>query len=205
MLRSPFRLPEVVTGFNEYFKFSADTETILAALGYQFALGRVELPRQSVPADTRIIDLRERLTIAQETISMSSEIARREFLIAPILFEIARRLPAKLHSEYAVEVSPRLHGSFDYFLEMHNAFLVVEAKNADMTKGFTQLSAEMIALDTFADEDIPTLYGAVTVGDVWRFGTLERSAKRVTQDVNLFRVPADLDDLLAILTGILHG
>ena len=37
----------------------------------------------------------------------------------------------------------------------------------------------------------------------WRFGVLDRQARRVTQDLNLFRVPADLGPLLQILVGIL--
>ncbi len=82
---------------------------------------------------------------------------------------------------------------------------MVEAKQADLSRGFTQLGAELIALDQFAEADSPVLYGAVSVGDVWRFGMLERQAKRITQDINLFSLPNDFDRLLATLTGILLG
>jgi hypothetical protein len=102
-----------------------------------------------------------------------------------------------------VDVGPRLHGSLDYLLEKQNALLVIEAKQADLSRGFTQLGAELVALDQFADARLPALYGAVTVGDIWRFGKLERSAKRVIQDINLFSLPNDFDSLLATLTGIL--
>ena len=48
-------------------------------------------------------------------------------------------------------------------------------------------------------------YGAVTIGDVWRFGKLDRVNQVVTQDINLFKVPDDLDDLAKVIVGILQG
>ncbi len=136
---------------------------------------------------------------------MVAETTRREFFLAPILFDVSVTVDAELHSEYAVNVSPRLRGRLDFYLEKQSALLVVEAKNADMARGFTQLDAELIALDAFADPRIPTLYGAVSVGDVWRFGTLHRETKQVTQDIRQFTLPDDLPELLATLTGILSN
>jgi hypothetical protein len=43
----------------------------------------------------------------------------------------------------------------------------------------------------------------VTTGDIWKFGLLNRTEKHIIQDLNLYRVPADLEDLLRILIGIL--
>lgn len=59
-----------------------------------------------------------------------------------------------------------------------------------------QLAVELIALDQWTDSPSDHLYGAVSTGEIWRFGILERTAKRITQDLNLFRVPADLEELL---------
>ncbi len=47
------------------------------------------------------------------------------------------------------------------------------------------------------------LYGAVTTGDVWKFGQLDRTSHHITQDLNLFRVPEDLPTLLNRFVGIL--
>ncbi|MEO0455634.1 MAG: hypothetical protein AAF152_03500 [Cyanobacteria bacterium P01_A01_bin.114] len=47
------------------------------------------------------------------------------------------------------------------------------------------------------------MYGAVTIGDVWQFGRLDRDTQQLTQDLNLFRVPADLKELVGILVGLL--
>ena len=48
-----------------------------------------------------------------------------------------------------------------------------------------------------------SLWGGL--GDVWRFGKLERSQQQITQDINLFKVPDDLDSLVRVLLGILEG
>jgi hypothetical protein len=74
--------------------------------------------------------------------------------------------------------------------------------NDDLSRGFTQLAGELIALAQIADQDI--LYGAVTIGAVWCFGLLEGCDRKITQDITLYRVPDDLARLLQILTGILH-
>jgi hypothetical protein len=37
-------------------------------------------------------------------------------------------------------------------------------------RGFTQLAAELIAISEVEEGDV--FYGAVTIGDVWRFGRL---------------------------------
>ncbi|BAY81076.1 hypothetical protein NIES267_05410 [Calothrix parasitica NIES-267] len=40
---------------------------------------------------------------------------------------------------------------------------------------------------------------------MWRFGKLDRIQQIVTQDIKLFRVPDDLDDLAKVIVGILQG
>ncbi|MCU0571199.1 MAG: hypothetical protein MUF49_32115 [Oculatellaceae cyanobacterium Prado106] len=65
-----------------------------------------------------------------------------------------------------------------------------------------QLAAELIALDAWIDSETPILYGAVTTGEDWRFGVLERTVKQVTQDITLYRVPENVEQLLRILVAI---
>ena len=74
-----------------------------------------------------------------------------------------------------------------------------------MTRGFTQLAAEMIAVDIGTDKESAFIYGAVSVGDIWRFGVLDRAAKKIVQDVAIFAVPDGLSDLLSVLIGIMQG
>jgi hypothetical protein len=89
--------------------------------------------------------------------------------------------------------------SKDYYLQSQHNVLVVEAKQADITRGFTQLAAELIALDSWVESDEPILYGAVTTGDIWQFGSFHREKRVVTQDLMLYRVPTDLEVLMQIL------
>jgi hypothetical protein len=88
-------------------------------------------------------------------------------------------------------------------VQSNQDLLVIAAKNDDMTRGFTQLAVELIAMSHVADKNI--VYGAVTMGDVWRFGKLDPSKQTIFQDVNLFRVPDDLEDLIKVMVGILDG
>ncbi len=204
-LKPPFTLPDVVTGFHQYFAFTAETGAVLAELGYTFERDALTLPRRPEDVGAWADHLRSRSNLVLRRIGMNAEITRREFLIAPLLLEVSLAVDAELHSEYAVNVSPRLHGSLDYLLQKDNALVVVEAKQADMARGFTQLAAELVALDAFAPDEMPLLHGAVSVGDTWRFGVLDRARKHITQDIGQFNVPADLDDLLAVLVGTLKN
>jgi hypothetical protein len=42
-----------------------------------------------------------------------------------------------------------------------------------------------------------------TIGDAWRFGILEKTNQQIFQDISLYRIPDDLEDLMRILVGIL--
>jgi hypothetical protein len=199
--------PSILAGqtqltFNDYFKLNLDIEYILAHFGYTFRSENVVLPRSTAEVPW-YSDLHHRMQASLPFISLTSEAARREFLIAPILIDLARFNQVKVKVEFPLEVTPQLKGTIDYFIQSSHDFLVIEAKNADLQRGFTQLATELIAIDKWTESDVATLYGAVSIGNVWQFGTLDRASKVVTQDLNLFRVPADLHELLQILIAIL--
>jgi len=67
-----------------------------------------------------------------------------------------------------------------------------------------QLAIELIALDQWIESEQPILQGAISTGNIWQFGQFDRHSRAVTQDLDLYRVPADLDDLLRILVKILE-
>ncbi|NJM47224.1 MAG: hypothetical protein HC860_14585 [Alkalinema sp. RU_4_3] len=187
--------------FSRFFEMTVDPEELLAEFGYGLSKGKLVLP-QGV-ADIDVEGLRSQLEEDLTYVDLSSEAARREILIAPILMRVCRSLKSKLKIEYNLNVSEFLRGSLDYYLQGAQNVVVIEAKQADLTRGFTQLAVELIALDQWTNSDAPLLYGAVTTGDIWRFGVLDRTMKRVTQDLNLFRVPEDLPTLLSSFVGIL--
>lgn len=162
----------------------------------------INLPVAKLGEFTRLPDLRQRVEEAIARVSLTSEAARREVLIAPILLEVAHITEATINIEYPIEVDQYLKGDLDYYLQSQHNILVVEAQ-ADLTRGFTQLAVELIALDRWVESDDPILYGAVTTGDIWQFGSFHRQARQITQDLMLYQVPTDLEVLMQILVRIL--
>ncbi len=190
--------------FADYFKMTAEVEDILAHFGFAFEGKLCDLPSHEVDLAS-LVDLRTRIEESLPYLSLSNETARREFLIAPVLLETVRHTHAKLRAELPIEVDHQLKGTLDYFLRARHHVLVVEAKNADMYRGFVQLAAELVALDRWLEDDEVSdrLYGVVSTGDSWRFGFLDREARRVTQDLRLYTVPDDLAALMGILVALL--
>ncbi len=123
--------------------------------------------------------------------------------MAPILTDLCHYTRAQLRIEYPLIVSNWLKGNLDYLIRGHSTFLVVEAKNDDLSRGFTQLAAELIALEQWLGNDHAVLYGSVTTGDIWKLGKLYPREKRIVRDLNLYRVPADFEDLMRMLVAIL--
>ncbi len=189
--------------FADYFKLNAELEDILAEFGYSLYVESSRLPRRGAD-NGRLAELKERLEKFLPHVGLTSETARREFLIAPILTEVVLYTDAKIRVEFALEVDDRLKGTVDYFLRAAHNMLVVEAKNADLERGFTQLAVELVALDLWSDDSSdPRLYGAVSVGNVWQFGFLDRSEKQVTKDITTYGVPDRLEEVFGILAAIL--
>jgi len=187
--------------FTDYFEINYPTEEVVAEFGYQYALTRLTLPRMSAAVTTD--RLKDVFYKKLPHVSLTTETARREMLVAPILLELLDYLDLKIDIEYPIYVSEQLKGSIDYLVRSTHQFVVVEAKKADLEKGFTQLAVELIAMDHYFEMGHTHLYGAVTVGDVWRFGVLMRQQKMIHKDIDSFRVPSDLDDLFKVFIGIL--
>lgn len=196
--------PDQAYTFADYFKLNYDTEDVLAYFGYSFQPQSLQLPRSLSPLD-RLEDLRQRLEESLPYLSLTNEMARREFLIAPVLMELIHYTHVRIKVSYPLAVNDQLKGELDYLLQLSTQLVVIEAKNADLQKGFTQLGVELIAIDQSNLSDSEILYGAVTVGNIWQFGLLHRAEKRIVQDLNLFRVPADLEELMRVLMMILDG
>jgi hypothetical protein len=187
--------------FRSYFEMPYEADEILAELGYALLKIRLDLPRTNRHLE-RLEELRQRIDESLPLVSLSSETARRETLVAPALLEAARYCQCQVRIEYPLSVNNWLKGNLDYFLKRNPGLLVVEAKNDDLTRGFTQLAVELIAISEVEEGDV--FYGAVTIGDAWRFGRLEKIKQQIFQDVSLYRIPDDLEDLMKILVGILE-
>lgn len=202
MRKVPILQPGQSYTFRSYFEMPYEPEDILAEFGYSLKRSSLSLPQSTAELD-RLPSLKSRIEESLPYVSLTSEAARRELLIAPILLDVVHYTRAQLRIEYPLTVTDQLKGSLDYYLYSVGKLLVVEAKNADLSRGFTQLAVELIALDEWNDSDQQTLQGAVSTGDVWQFGLLHREQRQITQDLNLYRVPADLEDVFRILVATL--
>jgi len=204
MTRKPRILnPNETYTFSKYFELPFDIEDILADLDCRVDRASLKLPRYSEALD-RLAALHEQIQDGLRYVGITSEQARREFLIAPVVREVCRTTQQRVRVEYPVVVNNWLKGTFDYYFQANN-LLVIEAKRQNLDNGFTQLAAELIALDQWTDKETSLLYGAVTTGQDWRFGVFHRQERKILEDLKLYRVPEELETLLRILAGILLG
>jgi hypothetical protein len=203
MPRATIIQPDQSYTFADYFKLNFAPQDILEHFNVTLQRRSLNLPHYSGTLD-RLNDLKARIEESLPRLSLTSEMARREFLIAPVLTDVLHYTQATLNVEYPVAVSHQLKGSLDYLLQNHQTFLVIEAKNEDLERGFVQLAIELIALDQWIESEQTILQGAISTGNIWQFGQFDRRSRQVTQDLDLYRVPADLEDLLRILVKILE-
>jgi len=189
--------------FSDYFDLNYPTDEIVTELGYTFTLEKLLLPETADIDQPAIDQLRRAYYELLPKVTINSETAKREFMIAPLLYAIIRKIDAKLNVEYPIDVNEKLSGSLDYLLRAQQEIVVVEAKKGDLDKGFTQLAVELIALDQYESDGADILYGAITIGEVWRFGQLVRATRLITKDIPTYRFPEDTEKIFSILKGIL--
>lgn len=144
-------------------------------------------------------------------VGKTSEKARSEFLVAPVLMEVceARDRQISLFSgvKFDVDKSAGLFGYCDFLVARDPlvdairapVLFVTEAKKEDLNAGVPQCIAEMVAAHRFNEREgtpIATVYGAVTDGTRWRFLRLESPA--VTIDLREYSLP-ELSQIVGIL------
>jgi hypothetical protein len=129
--------------------------------------------------------LRETLARAVEVgLYSANEKARSEFIVAPILLEIASRNENRvaLHSgkNLNVDAERGLNGECDFFLARSQPsrtiqapiFALAEAKRGDIELGLGQCVAQMVGARLFNERkniSLPIMYGCVTSGEDWQF------------------------------------
>ena len=189
--------------FSDYFELNNPTKEILREFGYKYDFKELNLPETKM--EIRSLEkLRNTYVRKLPFISLNSETAKREFYISPLLLEILDYLNAEINVEYPLDAGENLSGTIDYLIKYSSNILIVEAKKGDLEKGFNQLAIELIAMDKYEESPPRILYGAVTLGDIWRFGILLREEKQLKKDMNAYVIPSDLERLFAILLGILE-
>lgn len=135
-------------------------------------------------------------------IAVSTEKARSEGIINPVLLEVKRQLRGQISvfsgEEFNVEPEAELTGYVDFLISRSAeqlfikapAVVLVEAKKEDLKPALGQCLAEMVAAQRFnqqKQQPISTIYGTITSGTVWRFLKLEKQS--VTIDLTDYPLP----------------
>jgi hypothetical protein len=154
--------------------------------------------------------LRENVDLA---VAISTEKARSEMIISPILLEIRRKFNYEISLfsgvDFTVDSQRGLNGFCDFILSLSSEQLfvrspvvvLVESKNENLRSGLAQCIAEMIAAQLFNERGgnkIKAIYGAVTIGTLWQFLKLEGHV--VSIDLSEYYIK-DIKKILGILYG----
>lgn len=147
--------------------------------------------------------------------NLASEKAKSEFLIAPIVAEIAERNEDSIsfYSGYQFDVdkSKGLKGFCDFIFSAEAeaytitapVFCLVEAKNDNLDLGLPQCIAEMYAAYLFnqnANRLIPTIYGVVTFGFQWQFVRFSNMLAEIDETIYYIN---DIPKILGVLQYII--
>ncbi|MEH2043653.1 hypothetical protein [Nostoc sp.] len=155
--------------------------------------------------------LKENVDLA---VAISSEKARSEMIISPILLEIRRKFNYEISFfsgvDFTVDSQRGLNGFCDFILSLSSEQLLVrspvvvlvESKNENLRSGLAQCIAEMVAAQLFnergGNNQIKAIYGAVTIGTIWQFLKLEGNV--VSIDLSEYYIK-DIKKILGILYG----
>ena len=141
----------------------------------------------------------------------NTEKARSEFMVAPILGELVKRLDYGIFvfsgKDFNVDSDRGLSGYCDFLVSRSPESIsiqapvctIVEAKKEDINGGIAQCIAEMVAAQIFNERKgaaIDRIYGVVTSGMAWRFLVLERTIARIDR---LEYYVSQVDKILGIL------
>lgn len=150
-------------------------------------------------------------------LAINTEKARSEMIITPILLEVRRKANYQIGlfsgSDFNVDVERGLNGYCDFVISRSKeqltinapVMMIVEAKNENIKGGLGQCAAAMLAAQLFNEQEgneIKTIYGAVTTGDIWKFLKLEGAD--VFIDLNNYYIK-EINKILGILCQGVQG
>lgn len=166
MAYADFSLPQIKQQF--HITTHDDTRLFSAIIPIELSATLVTLLAENVPL----------------ALTIDTEKARSEFIIAPIMAEYRRifkhRFSLFSGIDFTVDTKQGLNGvcdciisrSLEQFYLSASVLVLVEAKNSRIKDGIPQCIAEMIAAHVFNEQQgapLPTTYGIVSTGSLWRF------------------------------------
>ncbi|MEI2579633.1 hypothetical protein [Scytonema sp. PRP1] len=167
-------------------------------------------------ANVEPIEVSEKLTSSLEettelALAINTEKARSEMIITPILLEVRRKANYQISlfsgTDFNVDAEKGLNGYCDFVISHSKeqltinapVVIIVEAKNENIKNGLGQCAAAMLAAQLFNQQEgneIKTIYGAVTTGDIWKFLKLEDTD--IFIDLNNYYIK-EINKILGIL------
>ena len=150
-------------------------------------------------------------------LDVSTEKARSELIISPVLVEARRRFGGRISLfsgvDLTVDAEAGLSGVCDFLFSLSPLQLVVqapivavvEAKNDNIKSGLGQCVAELLAAQRFNTGrglELPHLYGVVTTGSAWKF--LRLSGVDVVVDEVEYHIGRP-EVILGILVSMIRG
>jgi hypothetical protein len=149
-------------------------------------------------------------------LAVSTEKARSEWIIAPILLEVRRRRRGDISlfsgASFNVDDARGLTGFCDWIIAHSSEQLIieapviaiVEAKNEDFRRGVPQCLSEMYAAQLFNERrgsPREVTHGVVTTGNVWRFLRLRGTVAEVDMtELHMHQIDRVLGVLLSMTT-----
>jgi hypothetical protein len=152
--------------------------------------------------------LKENVDLA---VAISTEKARSEMIISPVLLDIRRKFNGEISLfsgvDFTVDIKQGLNGFCDFIVSLSPEQLLVrtpvvvlvESKNENLRSGLAQCIAEMVAAQLFNEQNgnkIKAIYGAITIGTIWQFIKLEEQI--VSIDLSEYYI-RDIKQILGIL------
>jgi len=120
-----------------------------------------------------------------KAVTIGTEVARQALIVDQVLIELEGHVPISffLGTTFNVDSSKGLTGAPDALISKSDnqlyitspVIVLVEAKKGDLGEALPQCIAEMEAARIFNEHKnngIPTVYGAVTNGELWQFMNL---------------------------------
>jgi hypothetical protein len=197
----------------------AYNEFTLHGLTRLFGLHIESQPDAFAGAEPILLTALLRETLAESVplaLEVSTEKARSEFIIAPMLAEARRHFGGRISLfsgvEFNVDIEAGLRGICDFLLSLSPLQLfvqapviaVVEAKNENIKAGLGQCVAEMLAAQRFnagRGTILPNVYGVVTTGSTWKF--LRLTGLTVTVDETEYYIDKP-EQIIGILVSMIQ-
>ena len=146
--------------------------------------------------------------------TINTEKARSELIVVNVLVELREQFDCSISLfsgiEFSVDAEKGLTGICDFLVSLSPIqslleapiIVLVEAKKENLTTGFGQCAAEMLAAQRFNAEkgnSITSIYGATTTGTEWKF--LKLKEQKIYIDIADYQI-VQCDKILGILSSM---